>query len=127
MYAYSAQENAMTNTEPVQQTLQLMVSQVEQEERATSEKKRAANELSRILGQPPVFPDVEYASAIATLPDEYYGHQGHEVIRLVLEKRKRANLGSATVAEIHHAMLQGGYRFNTDNHSHAKRGVYAVL
>jgi len=96
----------MTNTEPVQQTLQLMVSQVEQEERATSEKKRAANELSRILGQPPVFPDVEYASAIATLPDEYYGHQGHEVIRLVLEKRKRANLGSATVAEIHHAMRE---------------------
>src|SRR5205809_986307 len=118
----------MPETESIQKTLQVMTTQIDDDERAIAEKKRAANELCRLLGQLPVYPNVDTSHlGVATLPDEYYGRQMPEVIRTVLEKRKRANLGAATVAEIYQAMVDGGFHFQTENPNYRKRGVYSVL
>ena len=59
--------------------------------------------------------------------DEYYGRPAVDVIRTILEKRKRANLGAATVSEIYNAMVAGGYQFQTDNDTYAKRGIYSII
>src|SRR5262245_4781566 len=118
----------MADTEHIKKTLNLMLSQIEDEERATSEKKRAANELSRLLKEEPVFPDVDAStSALMTRPDEYYGRQMPDVIRTILEKRQKEQLGAATVSEIYGAMVQGGFQFFAKSEAYAKRGVYGIL
>ena len=65
----------MSDTDPIQQTLQVMIAQIEDDMRATADKKKAANELCRLLNQSAVYPDVGYANSVTTLPDEYYGRQ----------------------------------------------------
>src|ERR1700687_800656 len=118
----------MAESEHITQTLKVMMRQIEEEERATNEKKRAANSLSRLLNEQPVFPDIDAAaSARMTLPDEYYGRQMPDVIRAIMEKRKRGGFGAATVNEIHAAMKQGGYHFQAQNDVYAKRGIYGIL
>jgi hypothetical protein len=119
---------AMSEQHHVQQTLDLVIAQLQVLEKQAAEKKRTANDLCRLLNVPPMFQDIEsVASGMTTLADEYYGRQLPEVIRTILEKRKRANLGSATVAEIYDAMVSGGYHFQAQNAEYAKRGIYGVL
>jgi hypothetical protein len=114
--------------EHVYKTLEMLMGQLQELERQVSEKKRTVNDLHRLLGQPIVFQDVDTVSvSLSTLPDEYYGRPMPEVIRTILEKRKRANLGAATAGEIQEAMNAGGYEFQTANPLHAKRGIYSVL
>lgn len=114
--------------EHVEKTLNLVVAQVEELERQVADKKRTANDLCRLLQQPPMFGDVESVnSSMATRPDEFYGREMPEVIRTVLEKRKRANLGAATVSELYDAIVKGGFHFQTTNAAYAKRGIYSVL
>jgi DNA-directed RNA polymerase delta subunit len=112
----------------ITETLKIMMAQIEEEERALNEKRRAANALSRLLSEPPVYPDVDIvSSAMTTRPDEYYGRPANDVIKTILEKRKKAEYGSATVAEIYQAMVQGGFHFQTENENYAKRGIYSAL
>ena len=118
----------MSSEEHVEKTLELILIQIQDLERQAAEKKKTANDLSRILQRPVIFQSVDTsASSAAALPGEYYGRQMPEVIQAILEKRKLANLGSASVAEIYNAMIKGGYYFQTKNPDYAKRGIYGVL
>jgi hypothetical protein len=118
----------MADVEHIKKTLDVMLAQIDGEERATAEKKRAANELCRLLQQAVAFPDVDVeTSALTTRADEYYGRPMPDVIRAILEKRKKGNLGAATPGEILAAMVQGGFHFLTKKPAYAKRGVYGIL
>src|SRR5262245_44981214 len=71
----------MSDQQHVQKTLEMVVAQIQALERQINEKKRTANDLSKLLDSQPVFPDAEAgSSSISTLPDEYYGRQMPEVI-----------------------------------------------
>jgi hypothetical protein len=118
----------MSDIEYVKKTLTLVLSQVQDLERQLVDKKKTANDLCRIIQQPPMFDGVSASpSGFAVRPDEYYGMQALDVIRSILEKRKTANLGAATIAEIHEAMLAGGYQFQTQKAANAKRGLYSLV
>jgi hypothetical protein len=118
----------MPEKNPVQETLEIILEQLRDLDLQAAEKKRTANDLCRVLHQPPIFETIEsMASGVSTRPDEYYGRQAPEVIRSILDKRKQANLGAASVSEIYEAMIAGGYYFQTANDMHAKRGIYSIL
>src|SRR5437016_5969573 len=118
----------MPETNPVAQTLEIVLKQLQDLDRQATEKKRTANDLCRILERPALFADIEtVASGVSTRPDEYYGRPAIDVIRSILEKRHQANLGAASVNEIYDAMIAGGYAFQTANDAHAKRGIYSVV
>jgi hypothetical protein len=118
----------MAETDHVQKTIDLIVAQVQELERQVAEKMRTANDLARIVDRPPLYRHGDNNPlGTSTLPDEYYGRQMPDVIRDILRKRKQANLGAATAAEIYEAMKAGGYHFQTQNDAYAKRGIYGQL
>jgi hypothetical protein len=121
------EEIIMSDIEHVKKTLNLVLDQVQDLERQVIDKKKTANDLCRLIQQPLIFQGVDSFSGFTVRSDEYYGKQIVEVIRSILEKRKAANLGAASVAEIHDSMLAGGYQFQTQNSSYARRGIYSVL
>jgi hypothetical protein len=59
--------------------------------------------------------------------DEFYGQPLSTVVRTILEKRRAANLGAASVAEIYDAMEQGGFSFGSSNSENAKRNLRISL
>src|SRR5690242_17751355 len=113
----------MPDRNPVEETLNIVLQQLRELERQVTAKKRTVNDLCRVLGRPVMFEDTEATAGFSTRPDEYYGRLAPEVIRSILEKRKQANLGAATISEIHAAMIEGGYHFQTANDLYAKRGI----
>ena len=117
----------MPEKNPVEETLNIVLEQLHELERQATAKKRTVNDLCRVLGRPVMFEDTEAATGFSTRPDEYYGRPAPEVIRSILEKRKQANLGAATIGEIYAAMNAGSYHFQTANDMYAKRGIYSVL
>jgi hypothetical protein len=106
----------------------MVVVQIQNLEQQVADKKRTANDLCRLLDVAPMFHDVDSATTGAsTRPDEFYGRPMPDVIRAILEKRKRANQGAATVAEIYDAMEKGGFNFQATKPEYAKRGIYGIL
>ncbi len=59
--------------------------------------------------------------------DEYYGKALTTAVRLVLESRKAAGRGPATINDIYESMTAGGYQFGTTNPDHAKRGLREAI
>jgi hypothetical protein len=118
----------MQSNDHVQETIKMVAEQVTDLKRQLSVKMRTANDLCALNGQPPMYADIDGDEpSISTTPDEYYGKTTPEVIRTILEKRKRANLGAASVAEIHVAMVAGGFQFQAAKESYARRGIYGIL
>ena len=112
----------------VQKTLDMVLNDLRELQKQTANKMKTANSLCGLLDQPPMFQDVELSDSVLTIqPDEFYGKQMTEVVHTLLEKRKRTNLGVATVAEIYDGMIQGGFHFQTKNPVYAKRGIYGTL
>ena len=63
--------------------------------------------------------------ACAARPDAYYGQPLHTAIRTYLELRE--HIGPATVKEIHSAMVDGGYQFETASDVNAQRSIRITL
>lgn len=88
--------------------------------------KKFINQCREFLGQPPQFLDVDLESLSALAAprsDEFYGQPLAQVVRTILERRRLANLGAASVPEIYRAMKEGGFHFNTKNESNAIRSL----
>src|SRR5437870_11151705 len=93
----------------------------------TAEHKRTVNGLCRLLSRPPMFPDTDPTSNAPLRDDEFYGRPLATAVQEVLERRKRAGQGAATVAEIYDTLVRGGFHFSTKNADNAKRNLYTSL
>ena len=114
----------------VSKTIELVQSQISELDQQLLEKKRMVNDLCKLAGRPPIYHDAELVARNGTMArkkDEYYGKALATVVRMVLEKRKSANLGAATANEIYDEMVAGGFHFQTKNEENAKRGLYSSL
>jgi hypothetical protein len=117
-------------TEAVQQTIELVQKQIVDIEADLLEKKRMVNSLCGLIKQPPMYADADLlvSKSLGTMrSDEYYGQPLATAVRLILERRKAAGMGPATVNEIYDTLLKGGFEFNTANDDYAKRGLYSAL
>ena len=115
--------------EHVRQTIELVQQEIRKEEEKTAQKKRMVNGLCEMIGDPPIYADPEPSQDAVPCgaTDEFYGQPMAKVVRLILERRKRAGSGAASVNEIFDAMVAGGFHFNTKNEDNAKRGLYTSL
>src|SRR5262245_35595599 len=80
------------------------------------------NSLCGMIGQPAFYAVAEQATAESAgiVGGEFYGQPLATVVRKILEKRRIAQQGPASVAEIYDAMLMGDYAFETKNTEKAK-------
>jgi len=87
--------------------------------------KKLINGYYEVMGEPIKYPDVgqESVQGVAPRPDEYYGKPLATVITEVLQKRKQANLGSATLDELFSELISGGFKFAGKNDGIQKRGL----
>src|SRR5262249_11168599 len=111
------------------ETIAALQAQITEEERRLNDRKRAVNILCDSSGVPRLYPDDQMQSGVTAgiRSDEFYGRPLATVVREILQKRRAASLGAASVPEIFDAMVAGGYEFNTKNEENSKRGLYISL
>jgi hypothetical protein len=116
-------------TDAVRNTIELVQADIRVLEGQLTEKRKMANSLCAMIGQPPLYEVAETATAESAgiTSGEFYGQPLAAVVRKILEKRKSANQGPATVAQIHQAMIQGDFAFETDVPENAKRNLRISL
>lgn len=108
--------------------LQTHIRDLEQE---IAETKRMVNRLLIRKGQPAMYADtaasaeVGHVSSIRT--DQFYGQALSTAMREYLKMRKVANIGPATVHEIHDSLAKGGFAFETENEENRKRNIRISL
>jgi len=87
--------------------------------------KRFINQVLEFDGQPPLYNEEAIAPKVSSgsiRSDQFYGRPLATVVREVLEMRKAANAGAATVNEIYAKLTEGGFGFDgTANEENAKR------
>lgn len=106
--------------------------QLQEQEQKVIHLKQMINQLCEFAGKPALYTEAEFEhSASRTGPtiqsDEFYGQPLASSVRKILEKRRAANLGPATVREIYEALKEGGYNFETKNEANAMRGLRVSL
>jgi hypothetical protein len=92
--------------------------------------KQTINHLCGVMSEPPLYQDADdeiSAGASATRSDEFYGIALATAVRTILERRKRSNLGAATVPEIFKVMKDGGFHFEAKNDANAQRSLHIAL
>jgi hypothetical protein len=117
-------------SEHVKETIALVQQEIESLNQQVAEKKRMVNGLCALVKQPPIYTDADLLPSTGMgpiQPDEYYGQPLSTAMRMILDRRKLAKLGPATVNDIYDALIAGGYKFTTSVEEHAKRGLYSTL
>jgi hypothetical protein len=116
-------------SEHVTKTIELFQGQIADLEKELSKKKQLVNELCAAISQAPIYADTDPSKSAcrALRPDEFYGQPLATAIRLVLDRRRAAGLGSGTVNEIFDVLVAGGYKFDAKSEENAKRGLYSTL
>ena len=110
-----------------------MAAEIERLEDEASELKRTVNRLCGFAGRDAMYHDVdrrEAADLSSLRRDQFFGVPLARAVRQYLEMRgdpKRGGLGATSVNDIHAALLQGGFDFQTKNDENAKRGLRVSL
>lgn len=116
-----------TMSDHVRQTIADLQTALIEDERKVLEKKRLINSLAVHAGMAPVYADAELQTSaksnLAIQSDQFYGQPLASSIRTVMEMRRALNQGPVTINELHAAMLEGGFAFDTKNEDNAKRGL----
>jgi hypothetical protein len=111
----------------IRQTIGDLQKSLIEDERKVLDKKRLINQLAEHAGMGRIYSDAALQSGpsvnLAIRSDQFYGQPLASSIREVLEMRKALNQGPATVNEIHQALVEGGFAFDTKNEENAKRGL----
>jgi hypothetical protein len=91
--------------------------------------KKLINQLCIESGSPIRYPEAEILSggSRGIRGDQFYGQPLASAVREILEMRKAANMGAATVNEIHAALVQGGLQFEAKDEENAKRSLRISL
>jgi hypothetical protein len=117
-------------TDHIRKTIEDLQSKLVLAEGEVKRLKKMINELSVLAGSQPVYSDVELESksSISTIrSDQFYGKSIFAAIRELLILRKDANVGPASVAEIHETLVRGGFKFDAKDDDNAKRGIRISL
>jgi hypothetical protein len=87
--------------------------------------KTAINCLCEVMGQPRRYDESasEQQRVFQTRPDQYYGRPLATVTAEVLEKRKEAGTGAATLDQLFTELTRGGFKFEGKNEGIQKRGL----
>jgi hypothetical protein len=119
------------NMDHFELTLQDAQAKLRQLENQVIETKRGINTMLKLFGREPLYADaeleVETATPAASGKDRFYGQPLAKVVRWVLEDRKTAGDGPASVSQIYEAMIAGNYKFDSDGPENAKRGLRISL
>lgn len=118
-------EELQAQIRPLQEQIRPVVDQIEA-------KKKLINQLCDAAGAPRIYPDTgEEKPATAALgpilPDQYFGKPTATVVRDILERRKRANLGAIPLNDLYEAMKAGGFEFESKDPEIARRSVAITL
>lgn len=116
--------------EHVARTIKDLEGKLVEAENRVATLKTTINSLCALSGEPPRYAETrgDTAPSIGNLrPDQFYGLGLSTAVREILEIRQAANLGSATLNELHDALVAGGYAFSTKNVANAKRGLRISL
>jgi hypothetical protein len=91
--------------------------------------KKLINQLCIESGLPIRYPEAEIMSAGSRTirGDQFYGQPLASAVREILEMRKAAGMGAATVNEIHALLVQGGFQFEAKDDENAKRSLRISL
>jgi hypothetical protein len=117
----------MGMSEHIRQTIADLQKSLIEDERKVLEKKRLINSLAEHAGMARIYSDAELQTSptvnLAIQSDQFYGQPLASSIRAVLEMRRALNQGPATINEVHAALVEGNYAFDTKNEDNAKRGL----
>jgi anti-sigma28 factor (negative regulator of flagellin synthesis) len=109
-------------------TIDVLTARVKAKEEEANKLKKLVNELCSEAGIPNRYANVSASGSVAAIrSDQFYGLTLTAAIRNYLEIRKASGLGSASVHEIHRAVRNGGYKFDTKNEENARIGVGNAL
>ena len=89
----------------------------------------AINCLCEVMGQPRRYEETtaEKHLATQTRADQYYGRPLATVAAEVLEKRKEAGIGAATLDQLFTELSRGGFKFEGKNEGIQKRGLAIAM
>lgn len=118
----------------IQQTISDLKGRLDEHLKAARKLKIAINQLSEVLGDTPPYGDLddgdptassgrERKKSLALRSDEFFNKPLSACVRTVLQMRKEADLGPATVDEIYSVMKAGGYHFEAKDPENAIRGL----
>jgi hypothetical protein len=113
----------------IAKTIAEMMAKVDEAEKEVVQLKQLVNLLCEQNGAMPVY-HIEDSPSVAIgaiRSDQFYGQPLATCISTYLEGRKAANLGAASVSEIHDALEKGGYHFETKSADNAKRNLRISL
>jgi hypothetical protein len=110
----------------IRQTIADVQKRVAEGEKRVLDDKRLANQLAQMAGLSPVYGDAELQTnslGLTIRSDQFYGQPFATSVRDILMMRKALNQGAASINEIHAALVEGGFAFETKNEDNAKRGM----
>ena len=111
----------------IKATIKDLQAELQKAEAAVVEKKKLINMLCSHAGMPPMYANADLESssglALSIRSDQFYGQSMITAMRQVLEMRKALDQGPATVNELHAALVEGNYVFDTKDEANAKRGI----
>ena len=117
-------------SEHIRKTVADLAEDVRLKESEVSSLKKLINQLCDKAGMDHLYSGAEAESASKSSvlrSDQFYGQPLATAVRAILEMRKAAGKGAATVNEIHAALKEGGFNFNTKDDDNAKRNLRISL
>jgi len=91
---------------------------------------RTVNDLCKLKGQPPMYPDADGAAGVTSgkiRPDQWYTVGISTAAREFLAMRQQAGVGPATLDEIYSALVSGGFKFESRDEPAAKAALKQSL
>lgn len=110
----------------VDQAIQELQAEIAADESAIRKKKETVNTLCAVNGLQAAYNSIASEETVVTgpiRPDQFYGQPLAGAVRVILEMRKAANLGAATVNEIYDALKAGGFKFDTKTEDIARKSL----
>lgn len=119
----------MDMNDPSEALISKAEEKLKQQEADVRATKKFINQILVFNNKLPRYPDDDPSTSIQTSfhGDEYVGKSQTTACRQILERRKAANLGPATIEELYIDLLAGGYQFDAKDAETAKRGMYQTL
>jgi hypothetical protein len=118
----------MNDAHTLRPAIEALQAKLLEQEKAVTKTKELINEICGHAGLPPMFLIATTDAGMASLnADTFYGKALSTAVREYLERRRALSQGPATVNDIHAALVQGGYVFETKDEDNAKRGLRESL